>query len=238
MQNTLPILINISPSGPPLNLPNPHDAGQSVKQWSANTVKKVVLSLILSTVAFGTVLAPQRAQAQSPGPHKIGLIDMAYIFKNYKKFTDLREDLKKEIERSDSNAKQMVAEITVLQKKMKDGQKTFKQDSPQFKQWRTQLIEMSGKYQVFRQDEQRRFLGKESQIYKTVYLEVTNAVRIYAKYWKFTLILRWNKDGVDSADNAKTILGRMNRLVIYSRDGDDITAEILKHLNKTYRPKR
>lgn len=196
-------------------------------------MRKVILPLVLSAVAFG-VCAPQAAQAQgqSQAPHKIGLIDMAHIFKNYKKFTDLRDDLKKEIERSDARSKNMVTQIQELQNKMKDP--TFKKDSPQQKQWRAELIKLTTQYQAFRQDEQNRFLEKEANIYKTVYMEVTNAVGIYARYWKYTLVLRWNSAGVQSAREPKEILSGMNRLVIYSQPGDDITGEILKHLNATY----
>jgi len=197
-------------------------------------VRKVILPLVLSAVVFA-VAAPRAVQAQNQktAPHKVGLIDMAHIFKNYEKFKDLREDLKKEIESSDARSKQMVAQVQELQKKMKDP--TYKKDSPQQKQWRSQLIDLTGKYQLFRQQEQERFLDKEAQIYKTVYLEVTDAVAIYAKYYKFTLVLRWNKAGVRSQKDPKAILNGMNRLVIYSQPGDDITDAILEHLNGQYR---
>jgi Skp family chaperone for outer membrane proteins len=223
-----------TPQPEPLTTPAPHDAGQSVKQRSAKTVRKVIFPLVLSAVAITVCAAPQAVQAQNQKtvPHKVGLIDMAHIFKNYKKFTDLREDLKKEIESSDARSKQMVAQIQALQKKMKNPM--FAKDSPQQKQWRAQVIDLTGKYQLFHQQEQERFLDKEAQIYKTVYLEVTDAVAIYAKYYKFTLIIRWNKAGVRSAKDPKTILSGMNRLVIYSQPGDDITGEILKHLNGQY----
>jgi Skp family chaperone for outer membrane proteins len=222
-----------TPQPEPFTTPAPHDAGQSAKQRSAKTVRKVIFPLVLSAVAFGVCMAPQAAQAaQAQAQHKVGLIDMAFIFKNYKKFTDLREDLKKEIESSDARSKSMVTQIQALQNKMKSAK--FAKDSPQQKQWRAQLIDMTSKYQVFRSDEQSRFLEKEANIYKTCYLDVTSAVAIYAKYYKFTLILRWNSAGVQAAKDPKAILSGMNRLVIYSQPGDDITGEILKHLNGSY----
>ncbi|MFQ5734842.1 MAG: OmpH family outer membrane protein [Planctomycetaceae bacterium] len=187
-------------------------------------------------VAAGFLLSSQAANAQSkaaaPIPHKVGLIDMAHIFKNYKKFTDQREDLKKEIERSDATAKAMAAEIKKLQDELKNS--PFKNDSPQKKALRQQLFTAGAKYQSFRQEEQQRFLGREAKIYKTVYLEVTQAVATYAQFYKYTLILRWSKQGVDSAADPKAILTKMNRLVIYSRPGDDITKVILGHLNGKY----
>jgi len=200
-------------------------------------VRKVLVPLVVSAVVFGfcsnAAMAQPDGRTKSQVPHKIGLIDMAHIFKNYKKFTDLREDLKREIEKSDAKAKQMVAQLQALQKKMKESQ--FAKDSPQQKKWRQDYIKLTTNYQAYRQEQQEKFLEKEAQIYKTVYLEVTDAVRIYAKYYNYTLVLRWNKADVSTAKDPKAILNSMNRLVIYSRQGDDITKAILDHLNDSYR---
>lgn len=165
-------------------------------------------------------------------PHKVGLIDMAHVFKNYKKFKQLREDLKKEIQKSDNQAKGMVEKLKELQANLKSPK--FKKDSPQVKAWRKQFIELSATYQSYRQEEQAKFLEREAQIYRTVYLEVAAAVKIYAEWYKYTLILRWNSEGVAEAKGAKTILGRMNRQVIYVKEGLDITVPILTYVNQQY----
>lgn len=200
-------------------------------------MKHYMLPITLVAVIGSLALSPCFAQAQKKktqdGPHRIGLIDMAYIFKKYQKFQDQRADLKKEIQNSDAKAKQMVAQLQELKQKVDDPK--FEKSSPQKKQWRQQLIELTAKYQSYRQEEQQRFLEKEAQIYKTIYLEVTDAVRVYAQYYDYTLILRWNSKGVADATDAKTILASMNKQVIYVRDGLDITQVILDYLNDQYR---
>lgn len=197
-------------------------------------MKNMTIPVAVLAASVGLLLSSRTANAQNAKsiPHKVGLIDMAYIFKHYKKFTDQREDLKKEIERSDANAKGMLDEIKKLQKQLQDP--TLKPNSPQKKALRQQLITASAKYQTYRQDEQQRFLTQEAKIYKTVYMEVTMAVATYAKFYKYTLILRWSRDGVDSVNDPKAILTKMNRLVIYNRANDDITKVILDHLNGQY----
>lgn len=196
-------------------------------------MKRTILTLSLVAAICCGSLGSAKAFAQngkkSATPHKVGLIDMAYVFKNYKKFKYLREDLKKEIQSSDAKAKGMVDQLKALQAKLKDNK--FKKDSPQVKAWRKQFIELTATYQGYRQEQQSKFLEKEAQIYKTVYLEVAKAVKIYADYYKFTLILRWNSEGVDKASDAKTILSRMNRQVIYVQEGLDITRVILDYVN-------
>lgn len=200
-------------------------------------MKKSILRLALVAALAGGpfVAASARAannQTAEALPHKVGLIDMAYIFKNYHRFKDLREGLKSEIAASDQKAKAMLGDIQRLQKQIKDPK--FKEDSPQKKEWRNQYIEMTTKYQQYRQQEQEKFLEKESGIYKSVYSEVARTVAIYAKHYHYTLILRWNREGVESAKDPKTILARMNRLVIYVHEGQDITDVILDYLNGQY----
>lgn len=201
-------------------------------------MKKSILRLTLVAVAVSGPFSATdvKAQAVKPAkddnrPHKVGLIDMAYIFKKYDKFKDLREGLKSEIEQSDKKAKAMLAEIQGLKQKLEDP--TYKADSPQKKQLRKQYIEATTNMQAFRSDEQQRFLQKEAQVYKQVYMEVASTVSVYAKHYKYTLVLRWSRDSVDKATDPKEILGGMNRLVIF-QDGQDITEAILGYLNDRY----
>ncbi|GAB4142821.1 MAG: hypothetical protein Tsb009_13450 [Planctomycetaceae bacterium] len=202
-------------------------------------MKKTILSLAAVALIAGLFVRVPAAKAQNNRkeiPHKVGLIDMAEIFKNYKKFTDLRESLKTEIEKSNESSKKLVADLQALNKKLKD--KTYADDSPEKKAWRKQLIELTTRYQAFQKTQQAEFLDKESKIYKTVYLDVTDAVKEYAKYYQYTLILRYNKQGVREATNPKDVLSRMNRLVVYVRPGEDITDPVLRYLNQKYESSR
>lgn len=171
------------------------------------------------------------AQAEASSQFKVGLIDMAHVFKNYKKFEALRNDLKAEIEQSDLKAKQMAAELKQIQEKAK----TFKEGSPEFKKFESQLAENASKFEAFRKIAQRDFLRKEAEIYKTVYLEVSEAVELYAKHYKYSLIMRFSRDGVETAEgNPQQILQSMNRQVVSFGKELDITDTVLEYLNRKY----
>lgn len=172
----------------------------------------------------------QQSRTADDQPHKIGLIDMAHIFKNYSKFESLRDDLKQEIEQSDRKAKQMAQQIKALQQEMQQ----FKEGSPDFVQREKKLAELTSEFETYRKVEQREFMRKESQIYKTVYLEAAEAVQKYAQYYGYTLIIRFNREGVDSAEDPQTVIQRMNRQVVYHAPDNDITDAILGYLNKEY----
>jgi len=200
-------------------------------------VKKIVAtsSAITILIGFSLLATSSRGQGEDsagPLPHRVGLIDMAHIFKNYKKFEILRDDLKGDIQKSDSQAKGMTEEIRQLQKELKSG--TLKKDSPEFKQSEDRLDAATVDFEKFRKSAQRDFLRKEAEIYKTVYLEINDLVSQYAEYKNYTLILRFNREGLDDTTDPRGIIQGMNRQIVYHRTDDDITDPILAVLNKKY----
>ncbi|MCA9079242.1 MAG: OmpH family outer membrane protein [Planctomycetaceae bacterium] len=197
--------------------------------------------LILSLAACVTVATLAFAQAPSTPPkpavpHKVGLIDMAHIFKNYEKFTALTESLQKEIEASDNQAKQMLEALQAKQKLLTGG--TLVEGSPDFAKHEAELLDMQTNLETFRRKSQRDFLRKEADVYKTVYLEVEDAVKRYAEYYQYTLVLRFNRQNVDSAENPRDIISGMNRQVVFHRADEDITDPILSHLNGEWSKRR
>ena len=199
-------------------------------------MKKFILSaaVVMAFAGLSCFATSARAQggAGASSTPKIGLIDMAEVFKEYKKFEALREGLKTDIQATDAKAKQMAAQAQSLQQKLKSG--TFKPDSPQYQQIETQLQGLQLEFTSFKNKSQREFMKKESQIYKTVYLEVSDAVAKYAGYYKYTLVLRYNRKSLEEADNPQGVLQSMNKQVIFMQSDDDITDPIIDYLNRLY----
>lgn len=191
-----------------------------------------VLAIISCFACFAeTAVAQSAPKGNNAGVvHKVGLIDMAHVFKNYEKFTALREELKAEIQQSDTQAKAMAEKIQTVQKEMKD----FKQGSPEYLAREKQLAQAASDFEAFRKVAQRDFLRKESRIYHTIYMEVTDTVKKYAKIYNYTLIMRFNRENLDTDDPKKLIQG-MNRQVVFHRADDDITLSVLDYLNRNYK---
>ncbi len=164
-------------------------------------------------------------------PHKVGLIDMAHVFKNYKKFEVLREDLKLEIGESEEKAKAMQAALVELQNKMKG----FMEGSKEYSKTEQEIVKLAAEFESFRRSASRDFLKKESQIYLMVYNETSDAVKKYADFYKYTLVIRFNREELET-ENPQTLLQGMNRQVVYHRGEDDITLSVLKYLNNKYQP--
>lgn len=167
--------------------------------------------------------------AASNLPHKVGLIDMAHVFKNYKKFEFLREDLKTEIASSEEKAKGMQTELQQMQTNLK----AMTEGSAPYTKLEQEIVKKAAEFESFRRAASRDFLKKESQIYLQVYNETTEAVKKYADFYKYTLVIRFNREELDT-DNPQNLLQGMNRQVVYHRGEDDITGPVLKFLNEKY----
>lgn len=194
-------------------------------------MKKIILSATILAVLIGFIgIARSQSDAGAKSdPHKVGLIDMARVFKEYRKFKVLREDLKSEIVQSDQKIKQMAARLQQL----KAEAESFKAGTAEFVKREDEMTKTQAQLQAFRANAQRDFLRKESQIYKTVYLEATDVVKKYAEHYHYTLVIRFNGETLDTED-PKQLIQSLNRQVVYHRAEDDITGSVIEYLNRVY----
>jgi Skp family chaperone for outer membrane proteins len=198
-------------------------------------VKKLIVCSAAAVIAAGLFISTrdslgQAGAAPKPAIHQVGLIDMAHVFKNYEKFKTSTAALQDSIKLADEQAKKDIEKIKLIQEKM--GQLT--QGSPDYASLEQQLIGATTKLEAFKKTSQLNFLRAEADIYKTVYLEVQTAVQQYAGVYKYTLIMRFNRNPVDEAENPQQIIQSMNRQVVYYRNEDDLTDPILSYLNDKY----
>ena len=191
--------------------------------------------LILSLLAVSVITTADSAQAQgqatpSTAGHRIGLIDMAHVFQNYKKFEGLRNNLQAEIEKSDTEAKGMVERLQKMQEEIKK----FDAGGPQYESAEKQILNQKGEFDAFRAATQRRLARRESEMFKIIYTDVTAAVKLYAEYAKFDHVMRYNRKGIDDTTNPQEAVQTMNKTFIYTKGENDITDTVLNYLNKQY----
>ena len=193
------------------------------------------LALLAGVLTLSGIAWSQNKEApaavEKNAPHKVGLIDMAHVFKNYKKFEALREELKEEIGASEEKAKLMQGELAEMQKSMKG----LNEGGPEYTKAEQIIVRKAAEFETFRRAASRDFLKKESQIYLQVYNETSAAVEKFAKYHKYTLIIRFNREELDT-ENPQNLLQGMNRQVVYHQAEDDITPPVLLFLNNRFAP--
>lgn len=161
--------------------------------------------------------------------HKVGLIDMGHIFNEYSKLKVLKEEYTLDMQESETRAKGMVKKIQDLQAELKE----LKEGSPEYTEREQKFAKLTSEFDTFRKVTQKDLVRKEAKMFHTVYLEVQDNVERLCKHHGYTLVLRFNKDDLNTNDPQKLIQG-LNRQVVYHRNRDDMTAAVLKMLNQQY----
>lgn len=179
-------------------------------------------------MALAVMITASTAQAQTG--QRTGLIDMAHVFENYKKFEGMRDGLKSEMDQTDAEARQMVDRL----KKMQEEIQKFDAGSAQYEQAEKAILDAKGKLDSFVASAKRRFGRREAEMLKIVYNDVTAAVKLYAEYAKFDHVMRFNRKGMEDADNPQVAIQTMNKTFIFWKTENDITDKVLGYLNQEY----
>ncbi len=204
-------------------------------------MKKLIVSLTAVAALMAVLLTATQTQGQSanpnpaprqPRPHQIGLIDMAYVFNNYEKFKALQESVQADLKVARDKAQQTIDQIKQLTELLNSG--THKPNSPEYQRTESEIIRLQTELETYSRVTQAQNLKREAEIYKQIYLEVQDAIRIYAEYHGYTLIIRFDRENVADSTDPQQVLQRLTRQVVYHRTEDDLTNVILTHLNRTY----
>lgn len=128
------------------------------------------------------------AASQAEAPHKIALIDMGRVFKEYKKIEVLKEDWKSEFQVNEENAKKLTAQVQQVIEQMKE----FKQGSPEFIKLEKQQTDLAAKLGVQAngsarvapqgsrtpQDRLSRNDGRRREVFRTLWLHASHAIQL------------------------------------------------------------
>lgn len=199
---------------------------------SLTAVAALVAVLLTATQTRGQSANPNAGGARTPRPHQIGLIDMAYVFNNYEKFKALQEAVQADLKVAKDKAQATIDEMKRLNELLTSN--THKPTSPEYQKIEAEMIRLQTELEAYGRVTQSQNLKREAEIYKQVYLEVQDAIKIYAEYHGYTLIIRFDRENVADSTDPQQVLQRLTRQVVYHRQEDDLTNVILNHLNSTY----
>jgi outer membrane protein len=191
------------------------------------------LSLAVAlTMAFVCRVDGEEPQATSPArPTRIALVDMAHVFKNYKKFQALRSDLQAEIKNTDAEAAPMTQSIRTLQDELKQ----LNLGSAKYPEVQKKLASEKQRLEEFRNVTHADFLRSEAQIYRTVYLEVKDVLKKVASERGFDVVMRFDRELILDISNPPELVLEMNRqTIVYHDPRYDLTDAVLTVLNEEY----
>ena len=191
------------------------------------TVFVLFAGLVPSAVVRGDGARPRPPMR----PHNIALIDMARVFKQLQ---EVRGPAGGSQGRAHQVGRQIQGHGRSQIKKETVELKGFKEGSEEYARVEKSLLTHTTQTDAFRKSQQRELIRKEAQIYKTIYLEVSDAVEKYATHFHFTLVLRFHAEDLDTEQNPEDVMRGLNRQVVYYRPSEDITNAICEFLNRTY----
>lgn len=203
-----------------------------------------VVAAVVSVVAagyLGSRLGGQPgAYAQQPGAAvqapqtKVGIVNLAFVIKNYKKWQFFQEEYKKDYQtiyesRIQGKSKQLETIKTQLQTATADQREALTKQGKALEREMQDIAE-----------EAKVTLGKkEVDQYKTLYQEVYEAVNAYAQRNRLELVMHYN-DALTSADlwSPQNIARKMSErscVPFWYVGGIDISGQVLQYLNDSYK---
>jgi Skp family chaperone for outer membrane proteins len=195
-------------------------------------------SLSIVAVAAVSVCAASASHAQSPNPaganapkYGVAVVDIPYIFKNYERFRATTESMKKEMETIDADVKGDRAKI----EQAKQQRDTYNPGTAEFKKLDEEMSRMMAEFQLKTNKLQKDFMERQAKLYYQTYLEVVDAVNIYAKRHNIGLVMRFNGEPVDP-NNREAVMRDINKQVV-TQDHIDITPDVLMLLNRDQQPR-
>jgi len=182
-------------------------------------------------LAGPTSTAFAQGTAASSIPHKVALIDISRVLKEYKKVDALRSEIKAEIAKSETQRTAMVKQMKTIKDKLSSP--NIQQGSPKAVELEKQGLKVEAEFNSFKKAERTRILRREAQLLKTIHGEIKGVVKRAADAWGYTLVLRFNGAPSDAA-TPNNVVGQLQRQVVYYRTEDDITQPVIEYLNKHY----
>lgn len=186
----------------------------------------VAVSLTATGTSLGQAANPAGANASKYG---MAVVDIPYIFKNYEKFRSTSEVMKKEMETIDADVKAERANIA----KAEQLRNTFNAGSAEYKKHDEELARMMAEFQLKTSKLQKDFMERQAKLYYQTYLEVVDAVAVYAKGHNIGMVMRFNGEPVDP-NKKEDIMRDINKQVVH-QEGIDITPDVLMLLNRESR---
>jgi Skp family chaperone for outer membrane proteins len=167
---------------------------------------------------------------------RVAIINLAYVVKHYAKFDAFQAEIKAAAAPYQAKDAQFKSEAERLAKETADPKTTAEKRDANEKR----LRELQRLAEDNKNDAQKVLAKKQEDQLKILYMDVRAVVERYAQSHNFEMVLHYN-DAINSTDywSAQNIASKIQQrglMPMYSAAGMDISQEIVKTLNQSYRP--
>ena len=186
------------------------------------------INACLLLLLFAAPVLAQAPATSRPAPTgtQIALIDMGFIFKNHAAYNAKRDAIKAKGKVLTDSVAQQRQQLTTGNEKLKQ----FQLGSLEYKQLEAQLTQQASDFQVQNELKRRELMLEEVKISYDTYQEVQAAVEQFATQYNIQLVIRYDREKMDSTDPESIRRGVLNPVIHHS--GLDITDHVLKLCNQ------
>jgi Skp family chaperone for outer membrane proteins len=171
---------------------------------------------------------PQRgavAQQSLPGT-RIAMIDINRIFKSHERFKGAMENMKRNVE----VAEEEVRKDNEAMKKLAEDLQGMHKGTPEYKAMEEELTRRETNLQVKLKMKKNELVQREAENYNLVYQEILQETTSFCQEYAIDMVVRINNEPVN-VEQPNSVLGYINRQVVWNNPSLDITDQILSRLN-------
>jgi Skp family chaperone for outer membrane proteins len=187
-------------------------------------VRTTICTATVVAILFSLGFAAPHAHAQAGT--NVAVIDIPYIFKNFTRFTQAIDDIKKDIDEYKNVVKNQQDQLRVETQKLE----LYKPGTKEYRDQEEKITQMRLQFQLESTKRQKEFMEREGQAYFTAYREVERVVAEFAQRNRIGLVLRFSAEEMDPTQRDSIMQG-INQIVVY-QDRLNITEMILEQLNR------
>jgi outer membrane protein len=170
------------------------------------------------------------ATTSAPVPPVLGTVDIEAVFKGYDKVKAQQEEFKaaamgkhNELMKFQTEAQEEAQKLSKLTPNSVDAKKC-----------EDRMTQLKAQLEAGREQAQRDFALRESEMLATLYKEVQEMVSLIAQYKKMTYVVQVSNEPV-SGSNPNSVMAAMAKTVVYADPRNDITKDVVYNLNKRYK---
>ncbi len=190
-----------------------------------------MLAALLAQGAYCRLLCAQGhsgRQGQPAAAPRLALLDVSRVFKNHNRFKGMMEDMKADVQQAENRVKAERDAINKLLERLKD----FRNGTPDYKSLEAEIAERQADLEVKVRLQRKQFLEREAKIYYNVYQEIWQATDYFCRRHNIDMVFRFNGEKVDP-EQPQSVLGEINKPLVWYDQSLDITDAILSELNRT-----
>jgi Skp family chaperone for outer membrane proteins len=174
--------------------------------------------------------ATQATAPRPPAPATFGSVDMAAVFKGYDKVKVNSEEFKAAVLGKKNELMKFMSEA-------QQEQETLAKLTPgsiDYKKHEDRITQLKAQHEASREQYEREFTLREAEMLATLYKEIQSMVARVAQARGMTYIVRVSNDPV-TGSNPNSAMMAIERTVVYADNRNDITTDVVFHLNREYK---